>query len=134
MVSNLLSCLSVWTGHFNKNVDVIYLDFEKAFDKVPISRLLQKFAFIEIRGKLLGWIEAFLGQTTFQVGVGDVMSDHRETHSGVGSVLGPVLYIVYTFDLPAAYSVMSVYLTPFIDHDRLQDDLNKVLGSLRNGL
>ena len=43
-------------GH---EVDVVYLDFSKAFDKVPHKRLLQKLRSYGIKGKLLSWIEAF---------------------------------------------------------------------------
>jgi len=41
-------------------VDVIYLDFQKAFDSVPHKRLLCKLATFEIQGELLKWIENFL--------------------------------------------------------------------------
>lgn len=137
-VSNLLACLSSWTKHFNKRepVDVIYLDYEKAFDKVPIRRLLHKLEFVGIRGQLLKWIEAFLRQRTLRVRVGDTLSEHREIHSGVpqGSVLGPVLYILYTFDLPqhleCNVSIFAddtkIFGNPLIDYDRLQEDLNRI--------
>ena len=44
-------------GH---SLDVVYLDFSKAFDKVPIQRLLKKCAGLGIQGKLLAWIEQWL--------------------------------------------------------------------------
>ena len=43
-----------------KDVDVIYLDFCKAFDKIPHRRLLKKFEKYGIKGKLLNWIKDFL--------------------------------------------------------------------------
>ncbi|CAK1590159.1 unnamed protein product [Parnassius mnemosyne] len=54
-ISNLLLCLSSWTKYFNERepIDVIYLDYEKAFDKVPTRELLQKLECVGIRGKLL---------------------------------------------------------------------------------
>lgn len=137
-VSNLLSCLSSWTKSFNEKepIDVIYLDYEKAFDKVPITRLLLKLDFIGIRGKLLKWIEAFLRHRTYQVRVGEALSDRKNVLSGVpqGSVLGPVLYILYTFDLPHSLQCnvrtfaddTKVFANPLIDYDRLQSDLNKI--------
>lgn len=137
-VSNLLSCLSSWTASFNARepIDVIYLDYEKAFDKVPTTRLLQKLEFIGIRGKLLSWIEAFLRQRTLRVRVGETLSDQREIHSGVpqGSVLGPVLYIIYTFDLPRCLQCpvsifaddTKIFANPLVDYTHLQADLDRV--------
>lgn len=65
------------------------------------------------------------------------MSHHRKVHSGVpqGSALGPVLYIIYTFDLPHCLQTnvsifaddTKIFANPLIDYDRLQDDLNTIV-------
>ncbi|XP_063907436.1 uncharacterized protein LOC135125708 [Zophobas morio] len=60
--SNLLCCLSDWSLEVNRgnSVDVAYLDFSKAFDRVPKRRLLFKLQHYGISGLLHRWIESFL--------------------------------------------------------------------------
>ena len=69
------SCLSELLLHYdeilaeltqNKNVDVAYLDFAKAFDKVDFGVLLNKLYKLGIRGKILKWIESFLKERTLK--------------------------------------------------------------------
>ena len=62
VITNLLCCLNDWTRSVDLNlpVDVLYLDFARAFDKVPINRLLFKLEHLGIRGKLLRWFENYL--------------------------------------------------------------------------
>ena len=61
-MSNLLDFLDHAVNKLDKGdaVDVLYLDFQKAFDKVPHCRLIRKLEAIRIRGKLLKWIENWL--------------------------------------------------------------------------
>ena len=75
-LSNLLEFLDKVTQAFDEanNVDVIYLDFAKAFDKVPHQRLLHKLAAHGIGGRLLKWIENWLSRRKQRVCVNGFQS------------------------------------------------------------
>ena len=61
-VTQLLECLFDWSSNLDNKFEthVVYLDFAKAFDTVPHTRLLHKVKQVGIRGKVLRWIEGFL--------------------------------------------------------------------------
>ena len=99
-------------------VDIIYLDFYKAFDKVPHKRLLEKLKGYGIRDNILMWIQDFLSNRKQRVSINGKNSDWRNVTSGIpqGSVLGPILFLIYINDLP---SVVRCLIKLFADDAKL---------------
>ena len=110
-MTQLLETLEEWTDLLDKkfSIDVIYLDFQKAFDTIPHQRLLSKVHAYGIRGQVYEWIRNFLLNRRQRVVLNISKSNWTEVISGVpqGSVLGPILFILHKNDLPDAISCVS---------------------------
>ena len=117
----------------------LLLDFAKAFDSVPHQRLLLKLASIGITGHLLQWIDHFLTSRSQRVVINGKFSKWLPVLSGVpqGSILGPLLFIIYVNDITSVVQSSSVRI--FADdvslyakvsslHDclMLHDDLSRI--------
>ena len=102
--------------------DTIYFDFSKAFDTVPHQRLLKKLKCYGIKGQVFKWIESFLKGRSQVVKVNGKESFPEPVISGIpqGSVLGPILFVIYINDLPDVVK-SKIYL--FADDTKV---LNKI--------
>ena len=114
-MTQLLETLEEWTDLLDKNfsIDVIYLDFQMAFNTIPHQRLLSKVHAYGIRGQVYDWIRNFLLNRRQRVVLNNSKSNWTEVISSVpqGSVLGPILLILYINDLPDALSCVSKLFT-----------------------
>ena len=99
----LLNVLDKWTFELDqgKEIEGVYFDFQKAFDSVPHKRLLLKLEKIGIKNKSLNWKKDFL-ENRYQVWLNGALSNIIQVKSGIpqGSVLGPILFIIYVNDNP----------------------------------
>ena len=118
-VTNLLEYLEELTKAIDRgeDMDVLYLDFSKAFDKVPIRRLLSKCAGLGIRGKLLAWVENWLTCRRQRVVLNGRESEWGPIKSGVvqGSVLGPCLFLMFINDIDQAVGDVGGIMHKFAD-------------------
>lgn len=137
--SNLLESLTFLVDNYDSKIpsDVVYFDLSKAFDTVNHALLLQKLSFLKINGRLLAWIRAYLSNRTMSVSINSSSSSSHPIHCGVpqGSVLGPLLFLLFIHDLPTVCASNDVNIYLFADdvkitsksanHSSIQNFINK---------
>ena len=111
-------------------VDEVFLDFKKAFDKVSHSKLLYKLHHMGFKDNILLWIESFLDNRKQRVKVNKGLSDWANVTSGVpqGSVLGPLVFLVFINDLP---TLLATSCKLFADDAKLYGAVSTVQEQLK---
>ena len=96
----------------NEKVVGLYLDLKKAFDTVNVNILLRKLNAIGLRGALLNVIQSYFENRTQRLQANGVLSQQNEVKLGVpqGSILGPLLFIIYMNDIAAVSNDVKFYL------------------------
>ena len=146
------SCTSQLVGVLDKigkfldrgeQVDVIYLDMTKAFDRVNHEILINKLRRFGFNNNLLNWFQSYLHHRRQQVTVLGSTSSSLPVTSGVpqGSILGPILFLLYVNDLPDAVSSSTIAtfaddteifkpIASKTDSNKLQEDLNTLINAV----
>ncbi len=128
------SCLSQLLNHYDKivselekgyNVDVVYLDFAKAFDKVDHGILCHKLKKLGISGKIGRWIHNFLSGRTQSVSVNGIQSKLKNVKSSVpqGTVLGPILFLILLLDIDVD---ITSTVSSFADDTRISRSIHTI--------
>lgn len=140
--NNIKSSLEQLTSAVDNGdaMDIIFLDFAKAFDKVPHKRLVAQLRAHGVGGEVLDWIRAWLSGRRQRVVLNGASSGWKEVWSGVpqGSVLGPILFLVFINNLDMMAHLITVIkkfaddtklgqvIRSEADRDRLQDCLDRM--------
>ena len=141
VTTNMLEFLEILTSEMDNgnNMDVIYLDFAKAFDKVPHDLLIEQLRLHRVEGGLLDWIKDWLTGRTQRTVLNGEASDWAPVGSGVpqGSVLGPLAFLVFINDIDICASLVNV-IKKFADDTKVghrivsQEDVHDLQRCLDN--
>lgn len=121
----------------NKHILCLFIDFSKAFDSINHAKLIEILQDVGIRGSLLDWFKDYLHNRKYCVKIGESLSDENCISRGVpqGSILGPLLYLIYVNDVRFCFDECTYYL--YADDTLILSvhrDLNVAVGTLRREL
>ena len=122
---------SIYSSHSdNAFSDTIYLDISKAFDSVSHPELLLKLWSSGITGNLWLWFKSYLSDRRQCVSINGHHSDFQPVLSGVpqGSILGPLLFIIYINDLPT--SITSSLALIFADDTKCSKGIHSFIDTI----
>ena len=146
----LLAATDHWCRLLEHGHDIcaVFFDYSKAFDTVPHRLLLQKLQDYNVHIHILKWLTHYLSKRTQYVCVNGSSSNILPASPGVpqGSILGPLLFIVYINDIttvPLSDGSMLLYADDSLlyrpihaidDYDHLQQDINELCTWTNNNL
>ena len=135
--SQLLVCIHSWLSSFSNNNStyVAYTDISKAFDSLNHRKLIHILTSIQLHNPLVAWIRNYLGNRTQRVVVNSVFSPSVTVASGIpqGSILGPLLFIIYMNDIitsPEISDSNSTFILFADDTKVFSTDLSNIQSSL----
>ena len=116
---------------------MILVDLQKAFDTLEHNVLLQKMECMGFKESVIKWFQSYLSNRKFFVTLENIFSDAGLINCGVaqGSILGPLLCLIYKNDLPKALNKARSYLYADDACIFYQDqDVEKILKSFKQGI
>ena len=120
----------------NHNISIL-VDLKSAFDTVNHGILLKKLELYGIRGHSLQWFKSYLTDRKFRVRIGKKFSDQQTVNIGIpqGSILGPILFIIYNNDLPRISNrLMTTLFADDTNFSLTDNDYNGMVRTLNSEL
>ena len=116
---------------------LILIDIQKAFDTIDHKIILKKMGCIGFSEKVISWFESYLPGRTFKVNIDKMLSDPGNCGFPQGSILGPILFLLYVSDMPQAvkcdlflYADDTCFTFQHENVNKIEDQLNLNFSSL----
>ena len=122
------------------HIGMILVDLQKAFDKLDHTVLLRKMDYIGVKESVIKWFQSYLSNITVFVTLENIFSDGRLINCGFpqGSILGPLLFLIYINDLPQTLNETGSYLyaddTCIFYLNKSVEEIGKVLNNESSSL